>query len=419
MALAAITITVTSNQAQANTPLAATPTTAGPSALTDKASFYDSRQDPSVQKVLSARAATLAAKPKAGVTSLRQQLGTQGVVSIDPLTGTARNVAKLDGFLTAPSKASATSIALGYLGAHADVFGLDAAGIAKLQLRRDYVDIAGTHHLSYLQTIAGIPIFGDGIQANITKDGRLINVVGSPVSALPSFTAAPGLSATVARTAAVKDVVTTVPAVTAKVIGGARAQTTFSNGDTASLAYFMTAGGLRLTWQTLTSPTSQLLYTHIVDASTGRVLYRQSLTDNDSGKAWDYYPGAPKGGTQVSRNLTAPGWLPKNSPHLAGNIAHVYSDVNDDNVAQPSEEVLPSSKGSFNYPFVSFNATDGGACSAAFVCSWDPNTPFSWQTNRAQNAVQVYYYLGNYHDHLVAAPIGFTSSAGNFAGRRR
>ena len=56
-----------------------------------------------------------------------------------------------------------------------------------------------------------------------------------------------------------------------------------------------------------TTPTTQAMYSHVIDAATGRVLYRQSLTDNDSGKAWDYYPGAAKGSTQKTRNFTAPG----------------------------------------------------------------------------------------------------------------
>jgi hypothetical protein len=176
----------------------------------------------------------------------------------------------------------------------------------------------------------------------------------------------------------------------------------------------MTEGGLRLAWQTLTSPTSRDMYTSIVDAASGKVLYRRSLVNADSGLAWDYYPGSPAGGTQQLRNLTSPGWLPSNSPRLAGNVAHVYTDVNDDNTAQASEEVTPSGTRQFVYPFTSFNSTVGGSCSAQFVCSWDPKTPFSWQTNRAQNAVQVFYYIGKYHDHLRDAPIGFNRTAGNF-----
>src|SRR5262245_42405368 len=60
-------------------------------------------------------ARTLAAlrtkKKPAGVAQLDQSLGLQGIVDIDPVTGTARRVARLDGFLTAASDRPATEIA--------------------------------------------------------------------------------------------------------------------------------------------------------------------------------------------------------------------------------------------------------------------------------------------------------------------
>jgi hypothetical protein len=90
----------------------------------------------------------------------------------------------------------------------------------------------------------------------------------------------------------------------------------FSTGERA---YFVTADGLRLAWQALTMPTSKEMYTSVVDADSGKVLYRHSLTANDNGLAWDYWPGAPNGGVQKPRNLTSPGWLPNDSPRLAGN----------------------------------------------------------------------------------------------------
>ena len=34
--------------------------------------------------------------------------------------------------------------------------------------------------------------------------------------------------------------------------------------------------------------------------------------------------------------------------------------------------------------------------------------------NRAQNGTQVYFFVNTFHDHLAAAPIGFTEAAGNF-----
>src|SRR5262245_29873027 len=64
---------------------------------------YDARHDPAVTGMLGTRAAMLAARPPASVGGMRSELGDQGIVELDPLTGTPRQVARLDGFLTGPS----------------------------------------------------------------------------------------------------------------------------------------------------------------------------------------------------------------------------------------------------------------------------------------------------------------------------
>ncbi len=73
------------------------------------------------------RKARLDARPSAGVQELRKQLGTQGIVDVDPVTATPRIVARLDGFLTRPSAGTPGAIARFYLRSHPGVFGLDAA----------------------------------------------------------------------------------------------------------------------------------------------------------------------------------------------------------------------------------------------------------------------------------------------------
>ena len=352
----------------------------------------------------------LVAEPAAGaVRKLHDQLGVQGIVDIDRGTGTPRRVARLDGFLTAPSTKKPATIALDYVAAHADVFGLDAADLAGLTLRQDYVDVEKTHHLSFVQTAAGIPVFGNGLKAHVAKDGRLIQLDGSPLKTVPAAAGATKITAAGARAEGVEDVFGTSAATVTKTDAGATRKTTFSDGGNAKLVWFQAAGGARLAWQTINVAEG---YVHVVDATSGDVLYRQNTVDADTADVFENYPGAPKGGTQESVNLNK--WLPNKSPRLAGNVAHVFSDVNDDNVANPGEEVTPSGKKSFEYPFVDFSSTVGGNCSAAYKCSWDPKTPFSWQTNRAQNAVQMYYFLGTWHDHLEDKPIGFTREAGNF-----
>ena len=77
-------------------------------------------------------------------------------MDVDGLTGTPRQVARVDGFLTGPSRAAASDVALGYVRAHARrVPAVDAPTSTHLRLSRDYVDIAGTHHLTWVQTAGG------------------------------------------------------------------------------------------------------------------------------------------------------------------------------------------------------------------------------------------------------------------------
>jgi extracellular elastinolytic metalloproteinase len=360
--------------------------------------FLDARTAGIAGRVLRARATTLAASPSIAVTKLGHQLGLQGAISIDPLTGTPRMVGRLDGFLTGPSAAPASAVALGYVSGHPKVFKLSPRSMAGLRLVRNYVDVAGTHHLGWAQTLHGIPLFGNGLQASVARDGRLINVTGSPVSDLGDVSGSPSLSAAGALAAARADV------------GLARAP----HLQSAKLVLFQTLSGTRLAWQTVVM--SSPAYLHVIDAQTGRVLFRKSLTDDANGSVFDYWPGAPLGGTQHVVDFTAPGWLPAAREHrLQGNNTHVYTDVNDDNVPQSSEEVSAASDHSWNFPFQPFDTPAGGPpCVPQFLCSWNPDLANSWRANRRQNATQVFYYVNNFHDHLASSPIGFTAAAGNF-----
>lgn len=137
---------------------------------------------------------------------MRKQLGTLGVLELDPATGTARQVAKLDGYLTTPSDDSPGDIVRDYLRAHPDVFGLSDAQVHDLTLRKQYTDVAGIHHLSFLQSVDGVPVFGNGVKANVSRDGRLISVLGAPVTKLPSTLARARITGTQARDTAVRDI---------------------------------------------------------------------------------------------------------------------------------------------------------------------------------------------------------------------
>jgi extracellular elastinolytic metalloproteinase len=408
--VAALAVTLamatTSGQASGAAPSAAHQTNAKAKGH-DVISDYDART-PAGGKVMTLRDARVAAHPGPAVRHLRTQLGVQGLVTIDPLTRTPRVVAKVNGFLTARSSRPAASVAMGYVRSHHGVFRLSHRALAGLTLRKSYRDTAGIRHLSYVQSVHGIPVFGNGLKAHVTANGRLLQVDGSPLATLPRHVGAAKISPLRARNLAIKDTFGREHATGVQRSVGPGRSTTFHNGDRAKLVLFKTLSGLRLSWQVVTMGTG---YLHVIDATTGRTLYRRNLVQSDSGKVWQNYPGAPRGGHQELVNFTAHGWLPNNSPRLAGNVAHVFSDVNDDNVAEPSEEIAPSGHKLWNYPLATF---DPAACVSDFICSWDPEVADSWQTNRAQNAVQVLSFLGRWHDHLAAKPIGFTRAAGNF-----
>ncbi len=389
-------------------------------------SFLDLRQ---VQRVK----VTPAARTRAAAT-LGRSLGVQGVVTIDPLTGTPHMVAKLNGFLTAPSSLSPESISLDYVRTHRAVFGLSDAIIAGLRQAPSFVSLDHTTHLRWAQVYHGVPVFENELRANVDQNGQLINVLGSPLSDTSVASTTPGLSAGAALSKARADAGATgmAPSVTSASTGAER-WTHFADGSQADLVIFHLGAVNQLAWHMYVYVDSTHTYEYVINAASGRVLFRQNIVDAESGEgsAWFYNPspifgptnGLVDGHTQALRSYPD-SWGPISQTALSGNNAHAYSDVNENNKADPSEEVAPNQhtvegQPMFNYGFTNFTSNFGGNCSTNFPCSWDElgghvNSDSSWTTDRAQNAAQVFWFVNNFHDHLAAAPIGFTPAAGNF-----
>jgi hypothetical protein len=345
---------------------------------------------------------------------LAASLGPAGVAQMDATTKSVRIVGRLDGYLTKQSNAAPAAVAMRYVRAHLAALGLRHSDLGTFHLTRDYRDVAGTHHLSWTQSVSGIPVFGNGLQAAVTRTGRLLTVGGSPVSGLHMVNpVSPAVTSARAAIAA------------ARVSLGEPAAA--GRNDVAQRVLFVTANRTHLGWQTITMSASQPA-TSVVDASTGRILYRRSLaSDADTaadrqakrtpatGIAYRYFPGhKPRGGTADPVNFTKRGWLAPQATVLSGNNSHAYSDVNDDNAANPSEEVHPSAPHKWDYKLKPFHLKNVSFCDNPYPCTWNPNKPFSWQVNRKQNATQVFFFVNNWHDHLKAGPIGFTEAAGNF-----
>jgi hypothetical protein len=409
---AAVGLTTTTYAASSRPSHAASGRSEAKTAQPERRASFDARQGTgkNARAAILRSAARASARP--ATRRLEQSLGAQALVDIDGTTGTPRLVARLDGFLTPPSHRLPRRIVMAYVERHHAALGLTRADLGTFRFRRSYRDIAGITHLSWTQRVGGVVVFGNGLQAAVTRHGRLLSLSGSPVS---SAAPAPSGSRSVASRAAA------IRAARKDVGDSARP----GSRDVAAPVLFVTAQGTHLGWRTITMSAAHPALS-VIDAHSGALLYRRPLSSDErqqehsTGLAYRYFPAhRPRGGAALPVNYTKHGWLPGNATILSGNNSHTYSDVNDDNKSEATEEVPPLTPHRWNYRLHPFHLPGVSFCDNPFPCSWNPNKPFSWQVNRKQDAAQVFFFVNNWHDHLLRSPIGFTEAAGNFQVKNR
>ena len=340
-------------------------------------------------------------------------LGPQTVLSIDPLTGTPRSLARLDGALAGPAAGTPRDVAWRYARSHAAVLGLSDADFASFGSPAVREARSGITTVHWRQRFAGVPAYDNGLRVNLGRGNRVVGVGGSPVNGLRVPSVTPALSASQALRSLTDSVGRRREAKVVAASPGPRRATRFSTGDRARLVLFH-GRATRLAWSITYRASSTAWYAAVVDAESGAVLRRVNLVDHDAPvTVFEHYPGAPRGGTQQARDLEALGYVDAGATTLSGPFARTYLDVNDTNVADAGEEVVPDS-----YAFEDFTATVGtdGFCAATTKCSWDPGVRTSWQDNREEAAVQAHYYVSRFHDHLSDSPVGFSTADGDFAG---
>ena len=357
-------------------------------------------------------AVTSAAVPLVAPVTSPALVGDHALVDLDPATGTPRMVARLDGFLTAPSTKSPRDVVLDYVTANLTAFGLELRDLSTLTARPTYVDVAGIRHLAWTQSFNGLDVFGHGLQAAVTSSGRLLTISGSPMPGRLVTSATGGVitSPEQAIRAARRDL-------------GEKVRTPGPR-DVATERLYVAGGTTYRAWETVTMSARNPALT-LLDAKTGEVLHRRSLSANETapedpraagsrGLAYRFFPGAPKGGKQLAVNFTSRGWLDATATTLDGNNTHTWSDVNDDDLVDGTEEVGPVTGQTWSHQLRPFRLGWASVCGNPSPCSWNPHKPYSWKKNRKQNATQAFFYVNNFHDHLLADPIGFTEAAGNF-----
>lgn len=309
--------------------------------------------------------------------------------------------------------------------------GADALDAAKVT-REDVTAHNGMTTLVWQQQHAGIPLFNTIFKANVTQNGELVTVsdhfLGDPAAAAGNQDAVPGLSVqeAISKAAAGLGDVVAAAAISAKgTPSGAEQKQSFTAeklSDTTALLTWMpiSAGEMKLAWDVTTfSLARNEMFQTVVDAESGELLYRRSLTADISDASYRVYadgttkqpfdspmPLSPGHSTplstqppEVPRQLltmqaldttaSPEGWIPDGGTTTLGNNVQAHTDTDANNVADLPRPT--SATRVFDFP-VDFT---------------QPPTAYK------DALVTQLFYMNNWvHDKMYA--LGFTESAGNF-----
>jgi extracellular elastinolytic metalloproteinase len=351
--------------------------------------------------------------------ALRRRFGSGLALGVDPATGTTRSVQRLDGALTAPASGPRATVARGWLRDQRELFGVDAGTVDGLGVASAVTaGAAGITTVRFQQRYRGLPVFDGGVQVALDRGGRVLSAAGSPLPEPAVDSVAPALDAGAAVQAFER---TTGPG-------------TAVPGTPPQLVLFPRPAGPRLAWRVVRRQVSGSTDEAVVDADSGRVLFRQSLTTSSApATIYPSFPGADtdpayfaatqqrNAPSQPPVDLEARGWLASGAPTLSGPYVHAFADLNDDNpdpdpahrdLPEASEEIRRGANG-FVFDLRRFPCTPGADASRGPACTWDRSTPGNVTSNKNADSVQAFALANRFRDHLAAQPIGFDGFSAN------
>jgi extracellular elastinolytic metalloproteinase len=352
------------------------------------------------------------------VNTLLRSAGDGARVTWDSRFGTPRSLFGGTHYLSPPRSGSAVDVARGWIADNRAAFGMSPEQVAGLQVTRDHaLPVTGTHVVTFAQVFDGIAAAQGGrLNVSVTNDGKVLSYAGDPsrgdqLAGAFSLTAAQALGDVAGKLARGTDF-------TPSASGSLAGYTTFAKGPFAASSYvkkiaFPTKDGARAAYQVLFIEKLDEAYDTIVDATTGDVLFRDSLVDNESeGTVYENFPGAPNGGTPVVKSFgptaespsgyvdpTGAGGLP--GPTTLGNNASTYANYS--NFLAPADTALrpvsPTSQ--FNYTYdMNWQKTNGATAPPSYAMDLNPA------------ATNLFWTHNDIHDEYY--DLGFTETAGNF-----
>ena len=349
----------------------------------------------------------------------------------DEISGAPSYLQETGKFLTGknPGKA-AKEVVKDYVSQFPGLFGHDGAALDKARVTREDVTAHnGMTTLVWQQQHAGIPLYNTIFKANVSQAGEVITVsdhfMPDTTVAAATEDGVADLSAAQAVSKAAAGLGDVVAAAEVVSVPGGEERQAFSapklSDVTARLTWFpISASEMQLSWDVVTTSLARNeMYQTIVDAESGELLYRRSLTADISDASYRVYadavtkqpfdspiPFSPGHSTpsnvqppEVPRQLltlsaenttaSPEGWIPDGGTTTLGNNVQAHTDTNADNVPDLPRPTSPSRN--FDFP-VDFGQSP---------------------TTYKDALVTQLFYMNNWiHDKTYA--LGFTESAGNF-----
>jgi hypothetical protein len=270
-----------------------------------------------------------------GLKALQTEVGgTPLVVQYNALTNTPRHLFSRAGYLTPPTNGDAEGIARGFLKRWQGIFRFTDADLNSLKVKsRSYIPDMGTDVLVFEQQVGGVPVYKGEVLVNVNREGRVLSV-GSESFPQLNVTNSVAITPAAAIEYAARDM--GLPGYNGRTLGETRVLASYGTPSSKSKPRYIDgqkfSGGNLFTDDivvtrtvfplgaearhaykfTLTTPQySGIMWENVVDAETGEVLHRFSLTmfqgrtKTQKGKSSNRVPlpslGPPGGGPIDSR----------------------------------------------------------------------------------------------------------------------
>jgi hypothetical protein len=343
-------------------------------------------------------------------------------------------------YLSPSSTAKRSEILRDFVRENNELIGVTDAQASALKVTADYTNPNGYMSFAHLeQFINEIPVFRGEVKAGFTKSGQIIRVINNLAPGLNYDSLSSDFRNPADAVRSAYRYINVPPTETDLAVNQRASnnlKTIFGNGDWATQAekiYFPTEPGVAVpAWRVLIWRPVNAYYV-IVDASTGTMLWRKNVTEDQTQSAtYQLYrntnsfvgtadspaplspgPADPTTGTQGAIATRSTHTLIGNEPPFAFNNNGWITDGG--NITDGNNVEAGIDRDGTN----GVDAPQTGAPNRVFDSTWNPppgspapgDEPLTAQAQRGA-VIQMFYVMNRYHDELYR--LGFTEQARNF-----